>query len=433
MVKWYFFLNKSNNSLLGRERITKGKLPICSEGNGNKEFASFRYLELYNYSLSLPDDRRCLFEIILGSRYQKPYFDIDIDLCDKESPYTRQQMIHIAEQLPDAIINSISKEFPQIDVDNSIAVFDSHSENKRSFHIIVFKWCVVNCEANRKFFEKAMLHVPTPWKRFIDKTMYKSVQYFRLYMSTKYGKGRIKNYNSTHSRWRPTSDNPVMETFLNSIVSYTEDCNLIPFDEDVERFPTFEKAEISAEDEAKVAKVISTMPYASCFCISEFKDGFVVMRRLMPSYCSVCEKVHENENPFAYVSMSGNVYVSCRRTDKSSLIGNINDAVIVSENKPERKTVKVGFFDAEKNTGQLSPTTVALSPSLCETPTPKKEPRIEKPPEKKSLTDRVQRIKQQSMLERLSQLSGLDEISNLPANRLEKQYSAIENCRIRKR
>jgi len=305
-----------------------------------------------------------------------------------------------------------------------------------------------------------MSNIPTPWKRYVDKTMYKSIQYFRLYMSTKFGKGRIKNYDVVHSTWVPSSDEPVMETFLNSIVSYTDECTLIPFEEDDDGFVTYEKTEIGAEDEIKVRKIISAMPYSKCFSISEVKDGIVVMRRMVPSFCSVCEKVHEHENPFAYVSMSGNVFFSCRRNNKSSLIGNINDEVVTCTEVQQKRTVTCGFFDKEEKKGEKSPTSItcSFSPVCSQTSDSLSEKSLPGSPlsfgslgvlsvksqvqseqldktviPKKQLSYRIQRLKQKTMEERLSSISINEELDCDFYSKSISVDTLTENHRIQRR
>lgn len=350
-MKWYYFLNKCTNSLLGKERITKDRLPVCSESNGYKEFASFRYLQLFNYSLSLSDEKRCLFEIILGNRYQKIYYDIDIDLDSTDTPHTREQKLNISEQLPEIIKRSLMKEFPQIQ-ENQILIFGSHSQNKRSYHIVTSCWCVTSNDNNRKVFDRVLTHVPEPWKRYVDHTMYKSVQYFRCYMSTKYGKGRIKDIDTSHSRWELTeySDNPLRDAFLASLISYTTDCQVIPIDEDEDDgFINYEKVELTNEDEHKIREIIHSMPYSRCFKIAENKNSMIVLRRMLPSYCPTCERVHEHENPFVYATASGNVNFNCRRNQKSTIIGNLNDKISANVPKAsQRIECSEPFFKVEK-------------------------------------------------------------------------------------
>jgi hypothetical protein len=47
--------------------------------------------------------------------------------------------------------------------------------------------------------------------------------------------------------------------------------------------------------------------------VRERQGGLIILNRLRPSFCKVCEKVHEHENPFLIIHEAGEVYMDCRR------------------------------------------------------------------------------------------------------------------------
>ena len=127
---------------------------------------------------------------------------------------------------------------------------------------------VANNLKNRKVFELIMANIPHPWRRYVDSTMYKSIQQFRCYMSTKYGKDRIKNIDPEFSHWDPEefSDVPLRDTFLAYLVTYTADCQLIPIDdEDENEYSDLDRYELTGDDEFKIREIIKNMPYANYF------------------------------------------------------------------------------------------------------------------------------------------------------------------------
>jgi hypothetical protein len=400
-MRWYFLLNKNESSLLGKERIMDGTLPICKEGADGKRFAILRYIQAYQLSLSLDDRERCLFEIIMGNTYQKPYFDIDVDLAAPINSHTREQRVRIGTELPKTIKTIVLKEFPQIR-DEDVLVFESNrnSPNKISYHIIVTGWCVHGSKANRRFFERIMKDVPEPWKVYVDHSMYKTVQYFRIYMSTKFGKDRIKDFDSKESTWTPTGDgDPVMELFMASLVSYTKDCSILPIDVDEDEV-AYDAVELCGEDENEIRRIVKAIPDSNCFQIQGFKDGGCSLKRLAPSYCRTCERVHDNENPYVYVTNSGYVMFTCRRSDKSSVIGRLWEQT--TEVKP-KTAASSGFYDvpspqilSSKTTSSPRSSAVTMSPTVTVTP----------PPPKPDASWRVQRRRQMNMNDRLSSMTG---------------------------
>ena len=334
MRRWFYLYNKSEQSLVSNVIFTEYSIPICDEGTGKKRFTVFRNpQELYNFCVSIEDNRRCMFEIIRGNHPQKLYYDIDMCLDEGNDPYglTYDQKINIAEQIPEVITNILINMFSQIKR-SDVMVFTSHSDKKRSFHIVVDRFCVMNNKQNRKVFTQLIGMIPVHWRQFFDSSMYKSVQQFRLYMSTKFGKGRMKIFDSTKSDWRPTDSVSAKDTvrnlFTSSLVSFTHGCLILPIVEDEEI--EYEEVDLSDKEAVKVLEIIKTMPNAGCFSIESRKNNLIVMKRLLPTYCTVCCKNHDNENPYVRVVGSGDVMLDCRRhPDKKKLkIGNINDEIV---------------------------------------------------------------------------------------------------------
>lgn len=366
-LEWFRLLNSDQNSLFRKKNIGRKSIPVCNEGNSYKEFAVFRTpLTLYDHCLTLPDDQRCLYEIIRANLYQKFYLDIDMGLCEtsKEFDHDREQKIAIAKQIPSYAIDCIIKIKPEIKR-TDILVFTSHAEDKRSFHIVVDRWCVSSAKNNRKFFDAFMQHIPVPWRQYFDASMYKSLQNFRLYMSTKVGKNRMKIFSLLDSPWKPDNNvDPIecnRQVFLASIITRTDNCILLPFEED-EEVKEFNEVELLESEIPKLMIIIKNMPYARCFTISERKNNLVVMRRLAPNFCKVCDRQHDGENPYITVCSSGDVMFDCRRnSDKIRVkIGNINDIEI--ENKPEINSIEVPFFECKT---PQSTTSSVTSNSIC--------------------------------------------------------------------
>lgn len=375
IMQWYSLLNRGEESLMRRMDISKTEIPVCNEGNGFKEFRVFRGpLELYDFCINQRDDVRCLFEVIRGSLFQKIYFDIDIDLEGESKAFnhTREQRINIANQIPYFLIDCLIKTRPEIrDID--IMVFSSNSINKRSYHFIVDRWCVQNAKQNRKFFECVMALIPVPWRQYFDSSMYKSIQQFRLYMSTKYGKGRMKTLDPKYSTWIPDEGITAVEcnrqVFLCSLVTRTDNCYILPFDEDDEEEIEYDTIDIDDTDALKLYSIIKSMPYAGCFSIVERKNNLVIMKRLLPSFCSICDTTHDNENPCVLVSPNGNVNLDCRRHPerKRLFLGNIfDDAVQTGGSTIELdiESVEVPFFDVKMNRITDSSVSTSSSPEI---------------------------------------------------------------------
>lgn len=353
-MPWYHYLNSCENSLLKRENITKDMVLICNEGfEGKKTYTSMTFNRAFNFNLETSDDERAFFEIILGDRCQKPYFDIDINLENDYTSHSREQKIAISKKLPEEIKINIMKCYPQI-LEEDILVFNSHSNKKRSYHIVVTNWCVSNSTNNRKFFNEVMKDIPFPWKQYVDDSMYKSIQQFRMFMSSKYKANRHKTFDPDFSTWQVDefSMNPLRDLFFDSLITYTRNCNIIHYEEDENSHFDYEKTEITDSMQSKIKNFVKMMKDGGCFSFGRCDSSILLLRRNLPSYCNVCKRSHDNENPFVYVKINGDVCFNCRRAKESVVIGNVNQEII--ETKTVKKRVnnnpKKDFFELIKET-----------------------------------------------------------------------------------
>ena len=339
-MNWFYYYNGGEYSLVENCNVTPRSYPVCKEINGKKRFALFSScFELYRHIIFLKKEERCLYEYIRGEIPQKPYFDIDINLEEETGFFDRDEKISISDQLITILINSIIKIRPEI-LMTDILVFNSHSDSKRSFHVVVDRWMFLNAKQNKKFFDEVILEIPQPWRSFLDSSMYSSLQQFRLYMCTKYGKTRFKKLDPIKSKWIIEDDIPddrINERiFYGSLVTRVEGCNLLQGYE--EESYTFESVEIEREHIVKIHRMIKNLPDSNCYQITENRETMIILKRIHPSRCDKCsqisghERIHESENPYVRISKSGNVYFDCRRGSKT-LIGNINDDQFVEVKK----------------------------------------------------------------------------------------------------
>lgn len=369
MQRWFYFYNSGPNSLTQSLIISPKNFPVCKEINDKKRFSVFRNAyELYNHIIFSEKSTRCMYEIIRSDVPQKPYFDIDIDLENNNNFLSKEDKIEIAELLPGVLIDAIIKIRPEISY-RDIMIFNSHSDSKRSYHVVVDRWLFSDCRQNFMFFKDVLSQIPSLWQGFLDSSMYKVNQQFRLYMCTKYGKNRHKRLDFQKSKW--IVENDVENDQLNerifyaSLVTKSEGCSYLePYVEE----ENYSSGANIIEDEhyKKIELLLKKMKDWDCFRISEYQDCRIILKRLLPSKCEECSKkdgydrIHESENPYVKISKSGNVYFDCRR-GSSKIIGNVNDEVyeeikvrpieITQEIKEEKNNVET----KEENTIEQKP------------------------------------------------------------------------------
>lgn len=337
-VQWFYYLsNQVKNSLIYSDYYNEMKdispnlFPVAKDDKKAKKlFTVFlNPLIAFEYQNSLPQDQRNLYEIIPGDTYQKIHFDIDI------SPllFHTFDETKFLDQLISILIEITKVDF---DLNRDILIFTSHGASKRSYHIIIDNYCLKDCNESRKLLSLINLRCPEA-ATFIDSKIYNKNRQFRLYGSSKLDspervKKLMRDWKYKGQNVRYYSDNE--ETiFLSSLVSNIDKC---------EELTIFGVSAPRPENEINLPKNITSQILTlfkskfNCqpfFEFTEITGNMILTRRTKPSYCDIHKRVHDNENPYFWISKSGIIRYCCRREGNSSaIIGSIaienNDMVI---------------------------------------------------------------------------------------------------------
>jgi hypothetical protein len=171
-------------------------------------------------------------------------------------------------------------------------------------------------------------------KKWIDSSVYSKTQQFRTLGSTKSKtdrhkqlvlKWRFQESLIEHSRQIETEPElQFLEDFGNSIVTApSKSCKLLPsFISAEECRSTYSSdCQISNDlaweaicllaEKAGVTPDHPKFPYR----FKEIEGSLILLKRVRPSRCRVCNRIHEHENPYLlYLPETGNVYFDCRRS-----------------------------------------------------------------------------------------------------------------------
>jgi hypothetical protein len=340
-MRWYYYLNrKDEKSLLSFEKVEKDNL-VIGVWTKTKKYTIFdNYILFFDFQDSLPIKERCFFEILLPDSKRKPYFDIDVDGENKdnfiEDGFVRDLKTVILKLIPSAII----------------LVFTSHTEKKKSFHVIIDGFYLGGNKECKMFFEKVHSLVSDEYEDYYDESVYKTTQQFRILGSHKYEKNNFKvfredlSHNFKYPERYKTERGKNLFLFFSSLVSKTERCQYLEgYQEEVEE----KKKVIGTAKEEDLGEVIDlfkeTKPYKRGNF--EFKeviesDGnlILIMNSSSGYYCDGCKRIHDAENP--YLSVSGkerNVYFNCRRGSNQYLgkLGNSGEEEEIEVEKEEGK------------------------------------------------------------------------------------------------
>jgi hypothetical protein len=324
--------------------------------NGSRRFAIFSsYIELYNYQRSFPEDYRCFFEILLGDFPQKPHFDIDIK--GKEIGKCGDDLISFGEKVLEQVIYlSIQVGLDhgiQFSLEEDILVFSSHNATKCSYHVVIDNWCHVNNIQAKGFYRKVAERLEAEEEiseygnlaQYVDHMVYSSTQNFRLLGSQKPNSFRPKKYCPTFTYLGKTIEHkyPIefrneehkqLEIFKYSLCSWTSGCKYLPsfinhLSDNEVVYRNFVQGDLT---ETQIKEGLSLLPKSKDFPFSvrDIKGNFINLKRERSSYCSLCQRVHDNDN--AYLSIYNDcVYFYCRRNDNDKLfigtIASLKDAL----------------------------------------------------------------------------------------------------------
>lgn len=323
------------------------------DGKSRLFFALFKsYIEFYEYykkTYKTP----YFYEVILGNHRQKPKFDIDIKVDDiialTPNTITNEDIETLTDIFAQTIISSIihiivtTSNITEQQIREKIMIFTSHSNIKRSFHIVVdgfYHDSHNNISPNQEaksFCEKVCEHIITlpaiysieckDLVKFIDKSVYNSTQQFRTFMSCKIDTLRYKVFHDNYNSFRDipykfsspdlTPEIKLLEILQNSLISkINNDCIPLPY----------YKTNCAPKIRNPFDTIITDVFVENCmnrlnlvmpnhpFIVLSYESNIIGLRRLRPSWCPCCKITHENNGSIIRIT-NNKIYWDCRRRE----------------------------------------------------------------------------------------------------------------------
>jgi hypothetical protein len=312
-MEWYNYFNKKGEkNLIDGETFEDENLLVCQQLEYRRytKFKNFAEFSQYHNS----SDEKCFYEMMRETDGRKPYFDIDID--DISFDY-----IPMIEELKNILIKIISKKV-------KILVFDSSTKTKLSFHIVVDNFYLQTYKELLCFFDSIKEKISEEYKIYLDRSVYKSVQQFRIVGSHKWGKENTKklredlSYKFTIPKRIKNEKGKFNFILASSLITNVSSCNIIyGFQPKVEEKELNIFGNAQESDVEDVLKIFYDKYSCGDFQFQECKEKngnlLIILRRLNSTYCESCKRYHENENP--YITVTGeyrNIFFYCRRSDE---------------------------------------------------------------------------------------------------------------------
>ena len=375
-LNWYSSLVEDNPFSLLRKENVQGKVILQRERKGEMSDRQFAALKLSEFLLLYTKTPRpkSYFEIIRENNPQKPYFDIDINLeeilqlemsiekdvledimtgvkkgqLSPEENELIQEVLDIrADCVMKALIHAIQLEFKgkgyNVEPKN-ISVFNSNCPWKRSYHVVVNNFYFKTTTEN-KYFHHQIIKRLLFGKQYVDNTVYKKTQAFRLYSSCKENTDRYKVLDNKYNGYKPDHDtlkfsenpdeNREIKILYNSLITgvnktMTEIKYKWPTDTVVEQKKrtknkqifSLEEPGITNERYSNVQEMFNRSNLKDFFILNGFNEnGPIRLKRKKPMYCEICKREHNNDNAFIYYK-NDQPYFDCHRNteDKPAIL-----------------------------------------------------------------------------------------------------------------
>ena len=331
---------------------------------------------MLHYTNKFSPEKKLFYELFLGSKTQKPHFDIDISKDSMDKLHPGGDIVKISDYIKNLVIHCCMQVFQDINSKygvadkpivlqfNDLLLYSSHGSSKRSFHLVINNWCHEDNKEAKEFYNLVVSKFRDITKgkyvEFIDSAVYSSKQQFRLLGSQKVGSGRIKifhedlSYNGMiHKHIYPKDEREgelkEKANLYESLIGFTSGCKTLPslvLNKPKKVF-TGNSVDFSDAIIDKCMDFIKGQP----FSLKSSEGSFITLTRDAPSYCNICRRVHENQDPFIFV-VGSTAYFNCRRAKtqgvKDSLyLGSVGKDFITQNIKEisEEKEVFFGFGD----------------------------------------------------------------------------------------
>ena len=317
MDEWFYSLYKNKDlKILNFDYNYDDNLLVCRQEDNTRKFAMFKNFTYFQrFQQTVLKAERCFYEVILGKKSRKPYFDIDISL-DAYPDMTKEKSDNLIDILVENIKDVLNNYRPKI------IVFTSHRKNKLSYHIIVDGVFIQTNEDSKEFAKKVL---PLEMKEYVDSRVYNTVQQLRIVGSTKENKNNFKvvDFDLSDNFYIPIeADNQFKKNnfvLKSSLITYTEECTEYKIPSTKRKNNTIAKGSASEFDIGDALNILKSHYANFEFRQAREKNGNILIElsSTQPYMCKIHNRIHENENAFIIIKgRLRNIWFDCRRIEQ---------------------------------------------------------------------------------------------------------------------
>lgn len=319
----------------------RGKLVVSYETDrGTRVYTLCNsHADLYRLVKETPEVERRYHEITPQNSTQKPRFDIDIHRDDLPPGV---ELEAFGELVKDRVITAVASLLLErgitLDLRGDVGLYTSHGPLKRSFHVIIHGYSHPTSLEALAFYELVHQRLPGGSGRYVDRGVYSSNSSLRLLWSHKLNDVRLKRWQATYnylgSRLEtslpqvPRDDDHLNLIVLGlSLITFTSGCQMLPPFALVKPRHNLVEAEMDTTTLEEAAQLLQTR-FGVTFEVESTKGSLIALRRLQPSYCDVCQRLHQGDNPYMWV-VGDILYFHCRRAprEQRQLLGRLSNPI----------------------------------------------------------------------------------------------------------
>lgn len=176
MIEWFFNLSE----LLSKTTDSSFIIACDINNKGTKKFSSFKTFKLFQ-TFYKKEETKNFYELICTNSTSKLY--IDLDIHNKTLLDSKKIFHKLLSELESFCLM-------HCDVSPKCIASESHSETKKSYHIICNNIYLSNQKQRYNFSEQFMSYISNDLKEYFDCSVYSKNRCFRLLESSKFGQNR---------------------------------------------------------------------------------------------------------------------------------------------------------------------------------------------------------------------------------------------------
>lgn len=306
-VDWYFYYYPNDNGIALLDvydeiEVQQGFLVSLTKDNFKLYalFRDFKSFVKYNYKVTDPS-KRSFFEIILGDKKQRPKFDLDIEGDNIEE---------LGNKTLARLISSFRFFIPDIDLEKDVMIFTSHSNTKRSFHVVIKNYYHNNNNEAKAFYNMVLEKIDVQYRCYIDPAVYSSLQQFRIFGSQKEDSNRPKIQLLEFRGLKFKTVGGIEDTLITNI----KNCKHLKCVK-----PTLQTSMTYVQDlDMSLAEKALEIINIPSLTIDSIEGNLVSLKNNSGYYCKPCDRIHEKQNPYLVI-FPPIIYMNCRRFDTEGL------------------------------------------------------------------------------------------------------------------